>query len=110
MRAPLARWHGPGGPPGRGAATGPRAPRPGRETAVGGARLGVLGGHAPRRRRAHGAPHAAGRPPGALSLSGAAGRVTCGRPEHLMEHLAVEKRRAGGVTTPGRPAARRRGE
>jgi hypothetical protein len=52
-----------------------------------GARLGVLGGHAPQRRRAHGASHAAGRPPGALSLSGAAGRVTCGRPEHLMEHL-----------------------
>jgi len=67
MRAPLARWHGPGGPPGRGTATGPRAPCPGRETAVGRAPRGARR-HAPRRRRAHGAPHAAGRPPGALSL------------------------------------------
>jgi len=30
MLALLARWHGPGRPPGRGAATCPRAPRPGR--------------------------------------------------------------------------------
>jgi len=84
MRAPLARWHGPGGPPGRGAATGPRAPRPGRETAV-------------------------GRAPAWCPVPGWGGR-----PCHLWppgaSHRVVEKRRADGITTPGRTAACRRGE
>jgi len=63
MCAPLARWHGPGGQPGRGAATGLRAPR--------GARRGPP-------------PPAIRRPLGARSLGGAAGPVTCGHPEHLI--------------------------
>jgi len=75
MLAPLARWHGPGGPPGRGAATGPRAPRPDGETA---------GGRAPRRGRPTAPPTPPAALPGALSLGGAAGPVTCGRPEHLI--------------------------
>jgi len=62
MLAPLARWHGPGGPPGRGAATGPRAPRPDGETA---------GGRAPRCGRPTAPPTPTAALPGALSLGGA---------------------------------------